>query len=300
MQRMDKHHFKDETPRVHELEPSDLELLAAVRPHSDDLHQPEFASLRARLPGSTQLRAAAQEIEQFDDGVRAALHDARVPADLAERLIARLALSDDGAQQIEAEAVVEVAAESSAETVGRFRQRRAWWTIGIAASLLIAATAVWKSREPAPLRSEEISTLAQEDWQQQLGGDWIRAALPSGYKIPPLLEHFVAGWQKIVTSQRDAIAVRLIRDQQIATLFIIKGHIDQADQVPTSMPRQPQSTTGGFAMGYWQQQDTVNVLLVEGDRQTYQHFVPSGSDALAWLELRVRTADGLAAYRFAA
>ena len=295
MQRMDKHHFKDETPRANECEPFDLELLAVIRPQSDDLHQPEFASLRARLSGSAQLQAATHEIERFDEVVRAALNDAPVPADLAERLIARLALSDVAAQKLEAETVVELAAQSSAEMVGRFGQRRGWWVVGIAASLLIAATAVWQSREPAPLTSDGIPTLAQ-DWQQQLGADWMQTALPSGFEIPPLLKRFHAGWQKIATSQRDAIAVRLRRNQQIATLFIIKGHVDQADQAPTSMPQRPQSTTGGFAMGYWQQQDTVNVLLVDGDLRNYQHFVPSGSDALAWFELHVRTA----ARRFAA
>src|SRR5215211_8219626 len=157
MQRMDKRHFRDETPRVNELDPSDLELLAALRPQSDDLHQPELASLRARLSDSAQLQTAANEIERFDENVRAALHDAVVPVDLAERLIARLALTEVSATETGGEAGVELAARSRGESVGRFGQRRRlWWAIGIAASLLIAATAVWQSRKPAPWTAGDV------------------------------------------------------------------------------------------------------------------------------------------------
>jgi hypothetical protein len=290
---MDKHHFRDEKDGLGELDrcaldASELELLASLRVDSDDLDQPEMALLRVRLANDKRLQRAVDCAHDFDRHARTAMHDIPVLAGLEERLLAALAPRNAGLMAPNEDAVV-LSASPRVASIGGARPRRLMWGLGIAASLLIAAVAAWESWKPSPWSADEIPRLAQT-WEGDLPNEWSDRALPSGVTLPASLAGFIQDWQLLSIKGRDAIAVRLRQGRLLATLFIIDEHVVG---LPNSVPRNPQSSTGGWTVGFWREHGKLNVLLVQGNAEHYKQFAPPTSGALA-LYAR-RTLRGLAA-----
>jgi hypothetical protein len=275
---MDKKQFTDEARQL-----SALDYLASVRPDSDDLEQPEFAALRAELSADADLQRALDRLHGFDHEVVAALDDVDVPAGLADRLLARLAEQNVAAGAAQ-EAAVELApaAERGSGARGRFTRRQAGWAIGVAASLLIATFAVWQAIKPATFAIEEIPSLAST-WRSELSNGWHEGALPAGFVVPGPLRKFMGDWQAMLIKGHDAIAVRLRHPGgREAMLFVVRGGAGRVEE--TRIPSSPQSPSGGWAVGYWRDDNNLNVLLVQGGVAEYQKLIKSDAGALALRE----------------
>src|SRR6185295_1911482 len=95
---------------------------------------------------------------------------------------------------------------------------------------------------------------------EQRGTAWqdVKQA-PREFAVPPAVVATVTGWQTIGKSAR-GIAYRLADARGVtAVLYVVRLSQPGA---PLSPPVDPQSNTGGKAVGYWQQGNLVYVLVV--------------------------------------
>ena len=67
------------------------EAMESCRGGSDDLSDPQFADLAARLAEDPELRGQFQRLQQADGAIKAAFAEVPVPAGLADRVSRRLA-----------------------------------------------------------------------------------------------------------------------------------------------------------------------------------------------------------------
>ncbi len=75
------------------------EAMESCRSGSDDLSDPQFADLAARLAEDAELRGQFQRLQEADGAIKAAFAQVPVPAGLADRVSRRLAEAAPGAAE---------------------------------------------------------------------------------------------------------------------------------------------------------------------------------------------------------
>jgi hypothetical protein len=243
---------------------------------SADLNEPEMADLRRLLEEEPEVATSLGRIQQLDAHLQQAMDDVPVPTGLADRLLARLA--DDCVMLSSSDTAAEPTPLNEHFSKPVSRRRLLTWGAALAASLLVAS-GIWHSMKPTPFTAAAIETLA-DDWRNELGENWNSLPLPNSIAIPDVLRGLARDWQRLKLEGAPAVAIRLGEDaKNRTTLFIIDRQLDPP--APDSPPSNPQWTTGGWSIAFWQHRRQLNVLMVEGGAAEYKRLVRPGTGALA-------------------
>ncbi len=170
-----------------------LERLDAVRPGSDDLALPDLHEAREALTSDPTLAIEFERRQKWDCQIAAAMQDVPIPDGLKDRLLVRLAASEQA-----------VAAKPQRVN----RRRLLTVTAGLAASL-VAGGLFWiaaPAAEPIPvtaIRDAAGALLAgrleaapfEGTFSPQLSRDFFRQRLSVREPAVGLLDHRVAAWQ---------------------------------------------------------------------------------------------------------
>ncbi len=244
-----------------------LEAIEACRPGSDDVADPAMADLAAELAADPKLQDLYERLQRVDAMLAAAFRDTQVPEGLDRRLLDRLAAAR--AEQV-------VSAETAVVARPRRGSRRwvlaAGGTLAVAAGLLIAAWIGANSLLVA-YSEEEAQSAALTLFREQSaepGNLVARQPPPSDWPF----SHEVARvrgmrWRSISGFlNRDGVAYDLPgRGGARATLYVVRRTIPGLQGAP---PLRPSRQTAGFSTSAWQEGKLLYVLVVRGDRRTYQ------------------------------
>ena len=260
------------------------EQLDACRPGHADLTLPELAELAQALAQDQVVQEELARTHCADAALRAALRDTPIPAGLADRLLASLALVANnphrgreilGAsvqQAVATAATTQAVADSplvSAPANSPSRSRRLFVAaiVGVAALLLCTLSIPWFYS----IGGREVS----RDELIQRADDWLGKALdPAGWtETPATAEQFPSAAifgaphhrRHIVTRPEPTIDVFDLtppgRGGARVLLFVVTT-ANQYQEVPT-MPYKRLTVSGGVSLGVWQRGEQLYVLAVE-------------------------------------
>jgi hypothetical protein len=151
--------------------------------------------------------------------------------------------------------------------------------LGIAATLATAAAIAllgWNQ-----FSTDEITIEALPERAAQFFAQDDRAAEPAtaGLPISRQISRRAGATSRGVSDflDRDAVAYDLRYRRIKATLYVVQATVEG---LPNSPPMRPDATTGGYAVGSWQEGDLLYVLVVSGSEREYRRFVePQGGVA---------------------
>jgi hypothetical protein len=266
------------------------EAMESCRSGSDDLSDPQFADLAARLAEDPELRGQFQRLQEADEAIRAAFANVSVPAGLADRVSRRLAEALPTASSgsvAEASGFQPASDCVAAPTVtphdgptplghptGRFSRRRllVGFTALATAVVLLVAVLVQIHRPRS-----QTATSVLRDAMEFFGTD-IQAFGPKVSDVAPPVEFPMS--PDIVRSKNvrwrhvenfpggPAVAYDLPPLGGRATLYVFQGNVPGLGSIPP-----PCLSTGGKSAAAWRAGDTVYVLVVEGDARMYSRYL---------------------------
>jgi negative regulator of sigma E activity len=269
-------------------DPRLLEALEACRPGSDDLEDPAMALLAEQLAADPELAELAERLTRVDASVAEAFGDVPLPDGLAERITARLAAAGNGlkppargpkAQQTGVEAPSAEAAK---------RPTRLWprWvlagTVAAAVAATVIAAVVVPLRPPQDLDQQAVLDGAREFFMVDRDAEAQPVAEvepPDAYptdpdfdvrRFPRIRWRSIRGFLGRQGVAYDLGAPRTPR----ATLYVVRCTVPG---LPSAAPPQPSSTTRGVAIGAWQRDNLLYVLVVEGEPGIYQRLLPAAT-----------------------
>lgn len=258
-----------------------LEILDAVRPDSDDLHEPEVRAAAEFLIDDSDAEAIFLSRQHLDREIGQVLRDVDVPADLKHKLLTLEAdRAVDRADSPEAPAPAVVLVESQPSS------RRVWLRRSLAAAIsaaaVLAGIGLWQSShrdEPTVAQLERISPFDPA------------APVPFRGEAPPLPFEFVGGQHRGVLTVGRARAfgplpTAAVYDFRLPTQRrgheVIEGALlaipapKVADPPPhDSLHAAPsagyfQSSAGGYTALSWTSRNTVYVCYVKGGDDALQ------------------------------
>ena len=149
--------------------------------------------------------------------------------------------------------------------------------LAVAAGLLIAAYlgGFWPQAGELPLVD------LADKWQGELAvhpAAWrSMAQAPAAFPLPTSILATAQSWQPINTVR--GVAYKLVHSKGAeAILYAVRL---RRSGLPLAPLANPQSTTGGRAVGYWQSGAVIYVLVVPGDERSYRRFISGGTTPLA-------------------
>ncbi len=258
------------------------EAMESCRNGSDDLSDPQFADLAARLAEDPELRVQFQRLQAADGAIRAAFADVPIPAGLADRVSRRLAEAAPTAI-LESLAVppvtVPVATTLDSPTplrgpTTRFSRRRLLlgFTALSAAAVLLAAVFV----QTHPPRHDTPDTVLDEamdffGMENQPGGELVSlVSPPAEYPLGHDIDRSQAIRWRRVEKFLGGPAVAYDFDLRViggrATLYVLDRNVPGLRPYP---PDRPRSSTAGKSAAAWQAGNMLYVLVVEGDAGMY-------------------------------
>jgi hypothetical protein len=195
----------------------------------------------------------------WDQALATAMHDLPVPADLQQRLLAEYQVA-----QLEA---------NTAATPHSTRRR--WLQVavggGLAALGFATTTALWP-REPKVLTASEIQQSIY--WLQTacLPNQWqsLDSAPANEFPLPRVLRYQPRAWQAL--SVAPGIVYELSHHQQATTaaLFVLT---QPRDQHPQRVAWEPNLSTQGLNLGYWQEGEQLYLLVTTGSTMQYRQWL---------------------------
>ncbi|MBL9124319.1 MAG: hypothetical protein JNG90_11855 [Planctomycetaceae bacterium] len=287
-----------------------LPLLDGCR--ADSAGRPEPADLAAAAAADPALRPlveklahdpAAQElfarVRRIDQRIQAALHDAPVPAGLAERILAGIAAPVDEQPSGISAAIAAAAPAADAAAVQRrllsqaLWQRRYWLAAAGATAAGLALTIHWFTSATvySPERLLEATRQFESTAPREPGTFLSVAAPPASYAISQrIVTSIDARWRPVPNFLgRRGVAYDLRTPNGVtATLYVARlGGLTQGPQIdtsrlPTAPPSRPQPASGGASMAAWQEHGRLYVLVVHGDQNAYRQLIRP-APAIAWL-----------------
>ena len=262
------------------------EAMESCRKDSDDLSDPQFADLAARLADDPELRVQFQRLQEADGAIHPTFVRVPVPTGLAERVLRRLAEAAPGAVSRslpETLSCLETPAVATPdrpaplqERTGRFSRRRllvGFTAISAAAALLAA---VWIQTHPArhdtpdSVRNEAMEFFDKDN--QPFGPRVSQVAPPAEYPMSRDIRRDILPdirWRRVEKFLGSpAVAYDLPTIGGRATLYVVQRNVPG---VPSSPPEEPLNT-GGKSAAAWQAESTLYVLVVEGDAGMYSSY----------------------------
>lgn len=285
------------------------EAVDACRPGHDDLQLPEMAALREVLERDESIRRLFERTRRSDTEIARAMHEVGVPEGLEQRLltavqpVAQAGVDSRSAvdSQVESAATVAPVDESSvvATTLPADRPRQTvraarwtrWGTLAVAvagvAAVAVIAVLVELRRAPTPLHAEaivgEVRAWTESTEQAQWNED-LQSVQLSDYPLDASLRGLALRWATIPTAYDPTAVVYDLAEpgQELAFLFCLRVG-DRLLGGSSMPPLTPDATSGGLAIGVWQQGPIVYALSVQGGERRYRAFV--GSEPLVGITL---------------
>ena len=282
-----------------------LEALDACRPDSDDLHNAahaEMAEAAALVREDSAALESLARVRGFDLRIQREMESIELPAGLAERVKARLALAADASSAarpslVSKDDACSVASVKLAATelevsptpresfaAGVLKRRR--WLISAAAvaAALVLGVGVWQfspreeveiSREQFRALSRDAHALAQDpsaNWQT----DPSLAPADRPFPDESLLAR-ARGFQLLeLPGDRQAVAYDVSHRNRRATVIVYRALAPELDLVPPQTPFNTQRT----CIGLWQRNGLLFALVVEGSPANYRQFLRSNQGNL--------------------
>lgn len=261
------------------------EAVDACRPNGDDLHQPELSAVAELVARDPHWQEILRRTQQWDAVVGRAFQDVSVPEGLCERLLAAVTSSgsptaialEDGLTP-EPAGKVEVAAP--AIPAGRTAHRR-WRTVAAALTVIAAGLGGalllrgLHGRLPEPNDDFSREVLGWTELVQ--GAEWRQDLASAGCELDSAIRATPHRWFQLNTRYDAATVVYDLTPpgRELAFAFCIPARGRHSRVLPIAPPAVPFSTTGGVAIGVWQNADVVYVLAVQGSQNRYQGFINS-------------------------
>jgi len=271
--------------------PRIYELIEALRPGIDDLDSETWTELRAALAEDPELQDRLRLVQQQDGVVRTAMHEVAVPADLAQRLLVRLAEQNARSDVLTAapepsatETVALPAGEPAQEPMKARFSRRSLAYLAAGALVLVAVTvAIWPraDRDESFASEEELRSLVQglkNDPRLRDAKSWADSRDGMGLKSHPLdkdIRVSVKRWQKLSTKAAPSAAVyELVRkDGKTARLFVVNTTQTYGLR---GTPFARLSVSGAREAGAWHRGGMLYVLIAYDDAQLTDFVQKSG------------------------
>ncbi len=275
----------------------------ACRAASSDLKLPELLALREQIESEPDVREVFERAQRLDGRIARAMHDVAAPEGMCERILARLeasqAVLDCGGEIATQTAAVELQAADqppSQREPSRHLQPsplvrrpvfRRQWLVGVSgvAAALLAGLGLWRfysHDDPLSVTSLladsgrwHAQLDAKPQWQALVRGDTLQH-----FPLALAVRAMPRGWADVSAwVGRPAVAYDLdVGPGRRATLFVIN---DPGTAAGSSPPRIPGLNTGGLAIGVWQADGLVYVLVVEGDQRRYDQLLDQSGAPLA-------------------
>lgn len=253
------------------------EALEACRPGSADLvSEPGLCFLVSELAANPELDARYERLQRLDGQVAAAFVQVPVPADLAERILARCAAEVEVAGP-------KIAVVTSPPTLPPRHPRR--WAVltGLAVAASLLALAWLGTSERPPLSKEALLQEANRQFAQSATAGVPGTALserpaPAAYPFSAELRRgSETRWRWVGNFQGQAgVAYDLVGPEQTkATLYVLRAAVAGLPSAPAREP-EPSAATRQCSISAWQAQGLVYVLIVDGGTRRYQQFLDLG------------------------
>jgi hypothetical protein len=256
----------------------------ACRAGRQDLNLPEFSNLSQRLAESPELRSSYERAQSADRVLAHAMDDVPVPANLADRLLARLRAAAPQPTATTQQVVVSSTA-APMEVAPKYNapartSRRAAWRAGLAglAASLLAVTGWWLV-QPRPISTEDMPQFVAQVYDQ-MGNEWqALQTAPASLAAPKSLVR-PRDWQDVSAAfGHKAAAYRFaLGGGKQAVLFAVNVELDRVPNLP---PARPQPSTGALSVAIWQSGGVAYVLVLKGDARDYQRLFKSQPGATA-------------------
>jgi hypothetical protein len=261
------------------------EAMESCRGGNDDLSDPQFADLVARLAEDPDLRVQFERIQRADAAIKIAFARIAVPSGLADQVARHLTQAatvpapvTPAEPGVSVENLVEaaVAAPDSPAPLpmrtARFSRRRLLIGFAALAAASVLLTAVWvqtrHSRHDSPSSVlEEAMNFFDED--NSLGGRLItETAPPTEFPLSRDIARLQGiRWRSVDKLLADrGVAYDLPTQGGRATLYVLQRTIAG---LPAFPPGSPSLSTGGKSAAAWQVGSTLYVLVVEGEAWRY-------------------------------
>jgi hypothetical protein len=262
-----------------------IEGIEACRPASDDLRQADLADVARAVHDDGEARAHYEQVQAWDAAITGAMDQAEVPKGLAERILSRLPSTESvSAPPVPHVVTIDQPVDmtgsraASRSRIARWRRREWLGAAATAAAVLLVSLLVYDRWSPG---SGETSLDEQADgWLADLARDttsWqAMSSAQRDFPVPDAVTASPTGWRPVKTAR--GVAYQLRNGVGKATLFVMKM---ATTGLPAAPPVNPQSTTGGRAIGYWQSGRLMYVLVVEGDQRSYRRFVSTSGAPFA-------------------
>lgn len=257
----------------HTLDAPTREGIDACRPGKDDIRLPELNNVARTVMEDSHAARHYDRVQRCDTRLQAAMHDVHVPDDLARRLLAHLQATHAATNETHAAITLPI------ESASPIKARRSWWPVALAASLLVAASALF-AWQWQPSGNVDVVTLT-EVWQNQLSEDWRpMATAPKQLGVPVRLAVEPQRWQPTRAYQGYAgVAYDVSRRGCRAVLFIVNVAPDGT--LPKAPPMVPQFSAGGRAVAAWLSGKRLCMLVVDGDERAYRNLIRASQVPLA-------------------
>jgi hypothetical protein len=278
--------MEDHSMDAHSIDDHDfLMRIDACRPGSDDVQSPDMAPVAARIAADPLAQNLYHRLQASDAVVAGALAAVSVPAGLEQRLLARLAAANrsPGSTLAHVDEAIVAATEATPSpddarpTTRSAGASRRW--LGITAALATAAALAligWNQFSTEAITLEALPERAAQYFSQDdRAAEPATEAWPISRQIPRRAGATRRGVSDFL--DREAVAYDLRYRRVKATLYVVQATVDG---LPNSPPMRPDATTGGYAVGSWQDGDLLYVLVVSGSEREYRRFVePPGGVA---------------------
>jgi hypothetical protein len=265
------------------------DMLEAFRPEVDDLQAEAWQPLRAALASDPEAQRRAEVIQRHDRAVRAAMHEAPVPAGLAERLLASLPEGEAAdvlsATPPPAASVGLPPRPATAPDLGR----RAWFAAAAvmsAAALVALVIGIWPNGPTdliGEVGQEELARMVA-GWENDAGfapsGAWQEVSSPQGLWSHQIdlsdLQENVSPRHAIgpmLRDKRNVVVYELVTASgQTARLYVV--HTRSTFAVPaTPTPSLLRGLTGGRRGIAWQRGQYLYVAVIDAPDASPEQFL---------------------------
>jgi hypothetical protein len=254
-----------------------IEIIESCRPGSDDLRDPQFADAAHEIDQDTTAARFYDQTQRQDARIVGAIDQVPVPPGLAERILARLEEHDQAVAATEQ--IIAATAETQVRLAITPKSRRRW-VQAVAATAAIVVVAITFGHFMRPASQPPLELVAAE-FLAELGAvnsDWQpMTQAPATAPFPDGVAGTATGWRRL--SRGVATAYRVAHPVSgSAVLFVSRM---TSENLPGSPPADPQSATGGQAIGFWKVGPRVYMLVVPGNARNYRAFLHAGPTPVA-------------------
>ena len=251
------------------------ELIDACRPGQDDLAQPEFQLLAARINTDRRLKEQLERSQQLDSAIASTFQDVEIPAGLADRLLDALAVQGGGQPLV----------GDGDDPVVRRSTRRHCFTparlaicggIVAAAAMVVLVFAQFASRDSITTKQLADDALRWTDSAEMAPNGWLDLKgrvsrrypfnLPRNAQLGPPLK-----WQTVGKSVAACYDLQARDGGGPAYLIVVPN------KKVTGFPVRPRLVhkTGGRCVAVWTANGHLYALVFEGKARRFDQLIPA-------------------------